>query len=209
MAEKKKTKKVPADKYSIFVFDTETTGLSQRAEIIEFGGILLDGNTLEEKDSIHSLIAPSSPEVLETADAKQALAMNHLAARKDEVLAAPSFFEFCKTWMRMKEQHEKMWIPSGYNIGGFDMPKLKYRFWQIRAMMPTFTLEQFLHYHWLDMMPIYISKNWFTGLSSHVTFKAALKTYGIENKKAHCAIEDARASAKLLRILLREKCNGS
>lgn len=198
----KKIKKVPADKFDIFVYDTETTGLQQRAEIIEFGGVLLDGKTLEEKDSIHTLIAPSAPEVLETTDAKQALAMNHLAARKAEVLAAPTFFQFCEQWRVMKDKYEKPWIPSGYNIGGFDMPKLKYRFWQIRAMMPTFTLEQFFHYHWLDAMPLYISKNWYKGASAYVTLKAALKTYNIENKKAHCAIEDARATAKLLRLLI-------
>jgi len=198
--------KSPSEKYSIFCFDTETTGLSQRAEIIEFGGILLDGKTLEEIDSIHTLIAPSEPDILNTYEAKKALAMNHLAERKDELLEAPTFFQFCEEWMKMKERHdEKLWIPSGYNIGGFDMPKLKYRFWQIRAMMPTFNHEQFFHYHWLDAMPIYISKNWFGGMSAHVTLKAALKTYGITNEKAHCAIEDARATAKLLRILLREE----
>lgn len=208
MAEKK-TKKIPADKFDIFVFDTETTGLDLRAEIIEFGGVLLDGNTLEEKDSIHSLIAPSTPAVLETVDAKQALAMNHLAARKAEVLAAPTFYDFCKEWIKMKDRHDKQWIPSGYNIGGFDIPKLKFKFHQIRAMMPTFTIGQFFHYHWLDMMAVYIAENWYAGHSAHVTLKAALKTYGIENKKAHCAIEDARATAELVRKVLKGTQNGS
>jgi DNA polymerase III epsilon subunit-like protein len=198
-------KKRPADKFDIFMFDTETTGLSQRAEIVQFAGILLDGDTLEEKDRIESLIAPSSPEHLNTADARQALAMNHLGARKQELLEAPTFFDFCQEWIEMKNRHrDKKWIPSGYNIGNFDLPKMRYRFWQIRGMMPTFTLEQFFHYHVLDCMPLYIAKNWYNGFSAYVSQKYALKHYGIENAKAHDAMADAEACAKLLRKILME-----
>lgn len=194
--------KNPCEKYLIFVFDTETTGLANNAEIIEFGGLLLDGETLEEKDSIYSLIAPSSADVFDRQDTKKAFEMNHMQGREEELLGAPSFQEFCAEWIKMRAKYDKQWIPSGYNISGFDLPKLKYKFWQNRGNLPQYKLENFFHYHNLDAMPLYIRENWFAGMSAYVRLSDACKAYGVVNQKAHNALEDARATAELLRRML-------
>jgi DNA polymerase III epsilon subunit-like protein len=198
------TRKKPGEKFDIAVFDTETTGLGIRAEILEFALILLDGVTLEEKGHLYTLIRPSSPDVLETADAKKALSMNHLDKRKDELLRAPTKIEFMKMFWEMRKKYRKDWVPSGYNIGNFDVPKLRYLFWQIRNEKPRFTFDDFFHYHLFDMMPVYMSKNWFSNKSAYVRLKDACAAYGVENRQEHNALEDTRATAELLRRMLRE-----
>jgi len=189
-------------RYDVFVWDSETSGLGNKAEILEFGGVLLDGETFEEKDSILSLIRPSKPSVLETDDAKKALSMNHLAERKDELLEAPTKHEFLQKWWKMRQKHRKQWIPGGYNLGNFDMPKLRYLFWQIREEKPLFKIDDFFHYHILDAMCVYIANNWFTGKSRYVRLRDACQAYGVKNTKAHSAIADARATAELLRRMM-------
>jgi len=192
-------------RFDVLCWDSETSGLGQRAEILEFGGILLDGETFEEKDSILSLIRPSDPSVLETDDAKKALSMNHLAARKDELLEAPTKHEFIKRWWKMRQKYRKGWIPAGYNIGNFDLPKLRYLFFQIRKEKPLFKIEDFFHYHVLDAMCVYIADNWFTGKSRYVRLMDACKAYGVKNETAHSALSDARATAELLRRMMLPK----
>jgi len=195
---------MPGEKFSIFCFDTETSGLGRNAEILEFGGVLLDGMTLEEITTFHSLIRPSNPKVLETEEAKKALSMNHLAERKDELLTAPTKLEFMHNWWEIRRCHRKPWVPAGYNIGNFDIPKLRYLFWQIRNERPLYTIDDFFHYHLFDMMPVYMARNWFTNKSAYVRLVDACKAYGVVNEKAHNALADARATAELARKMLRE-----
>jgi DNA polymerase III epsilon subunit-like protein len=197
-------RKTPGEKHDIFVFDTETSGLGQRAEILQFAGVLLDGESLEEKHVFESLIRPSSIDVLRTEEAKKALSMNHLDKRVDELMAAPTKLEFVQQWWEIRRQYRKPWVPAGYNIGNFDLPKLRYLFWQIRKEKPTFTIDDFFHYHIIDAMCLYIARNWYRNDSAYVRLKDACATLGIENVKAHDAMSDVRATADVLRSIFKE-----
>lgn len=201
----KKQKKAPCDSFDIFLFDTETTGLDDRAEILEFGGLLLDGRTLEEKGQMYSLICPSSPEVLELPQNQKALEINGLGKRKDELLSAPTKYEFVQKWWELRQQHRKPWKPSGYNISGFDLPKLRYLFWQIRGQKPLFKINDFFHYHNMDVMQMFLAQNWFNEEAGYARLDNACAAYGIERNEdlKHTAMGDVKDNVELLRAILR------
>jgi len=197
-------RKTPGQKFDIYVFDTETTGLGQRAEVLQFAGLLLDGESLEEKHAFETLIRPSSFEVLQTEEAKKALSTNHLDKRIEELMAAPTKLDFVKGWWDTRRKYRKPWVPAGYNIGNFDLPKMRYLFWQIRKDKPKFTIDDFFHHHIVDAMGLYIARNWFRNDSAYVRLKDACATLDVENTKAHDAMSDVRATAEVIRIIFRE-----
>lgn len=197
-------KRAPCDLFDIFLYDTETTGLDDRAEILEFGGVLLDGRSLDEKGEIHSLIRPSSPEVLEDPKNQKALEINGLGKRKDELLAAPTKYEFVQNWWKLRQAHRKPWKPSGYNVSGFDLPKLRYLFWQIKHMKPLFKIQDFFHYHNMDCMPMFLAQNWFNEDAGKARLNDACAAYdiNISSEDRHTAMGDVRANVELLRAVL-------
>lgn len=198
-------KQAPCDQFDIFLFDTETTGLDDRAEILEFGGVLLDGRTLEQKGQIHSLIRPSSPELLDAESSQVALRINGLGKRKDELLAAPTKHEFIQEWWKLRQQFRKPWKPSGYNISGFDLPKLRYMFWQVRDMKPKFNVSDFFHYHNMDVMQMFLAQNWFNEDAGKARLNDACASYGIDMDAAtrHTAMGDVMPNIDLLRAILK------
>jgi DNA polymerase III epsilon subunit-like protein len=198
---------MPGQKFDIYVFDTETTGLSQRVEILQFAGLLLDGETLEEKDAFETLIRPSSPAILESDEAKKALSMNHLDKCKGELLTAPTKIEFMNEWWDIRSTYRKPWVPAGYNIANFDLPKLRYMFWQVRKEKPLYSIDDFFHHHVMDVMCLYIARNWYRNDSAYVRLKDACASLGVKNEKAHDALADTRATAEVLRIIFKEMGN--
>jgi DNA polymerase III subunit alpha, Gram-positive type len=164
--------------------DTETTGLNPSIhEVIEIGLVVVKGDTLEEIDRYYSKVAPDH---IETAD-ERALLINHYswqgwqdAPQKEVVVAEIGRF--------FSEDH----VLCGHNVE-FDIAF-------IESMFKRCDLEPPKYAGIIDTKRVAKSLN---VKSASYRLGALCQKFGIEQERAHCALDDVVANVELFRHLQR------
>ncbi len=164
--------------HSYIVFDLETSGLGNNAEIIEIGAIkVIDGMIA---DVFKELIKPTH-KVSEQSTAVNGISTCDLKDCRccSEVLS--DFIDFIGTD-----------ILVGHNIGSFDIPFLVKNVDSI--------LNKHFKCRYIDTRTM---SEEITDVSNH-RLETMLEFYGIHNQKAHRAFEDSEATHKLFLALLND-----
>lgn len=179
------------DKLLAFI-DLETTGFDpSRHEIIEIGVIIAKpipvpgrGPKLEVMEEFEFKIRP---EHLETADL-EALRVN--SYNDAEWLFAVSLEQ------AMKQVQEKTAgaIMAGQNVH-FDFKFLDAAFKQLG-------LENKMHYHKIDLIPMFFAKTYHDEKVRYYNLEALANYYGVKNDKAHSALADIRTTFEIYKKLL-------
>lgn len=179
--------------------DLETTGLDlEHHEIIEIGCVLTQqierknkGPELEIREEFDIKISPGH---IETADPKS-LKINGYS--KKEWGNAISIKEAVK----IVSEKTKGAIMVGHNVS-FDWAFLE------RAFLQNNIPNQ-MHYHKLDTVVIAFAKLYDTPKMDQFSLKNLCDYFNIENKKAHTALSDAKATYELYRQLLVDDVSSS
>jgi|SRR5579872_695026 len=167
----------------ILLIDFETTGYgADVSEPIEIGALLLDQNTLREKDSFNSLIyselkniTPGSAEMwkIDQAEIKSAPKLQLVGKQFIEKFG---FNVLVSGWVQRLDRSmlNKMVLAAGENPEKYD-------------------------YHYLDLWPIaylhLVKRGYQGGLDSDSIFKE----FGVPLRGKHDALEDCRIEAEILR----------
>lgn len=163
------------------ILDLETTGTSQEVDRIVAIGIVRIRPKGEKHTSakFHALINPGIP------IPKEASKIHKISDR--DVADAPSFRKIAKQLAKFLEECD----PAGFNVSGFDLPLLRKEFQRAGIHFKTEGR------HVIDAQRIFHIKE-------PRDLSAAVKFYcGIEHKKAHTAIDDARACWKVLKAQIK------
>jgi DNA polymerase III epsilon subunit-like protein len=177
----------------LLVFDVETTGANPRThQIVEFGGILLDGATLEETRSMRTLVQVTQS-AFEQADPR-ALAIHGL--KFDQLVSAPPPVDVVTKFLGTFGTD---FYFCGWNIC-FDTQFLAALFQEAGRYRD---FESF-RYHKLDLWSL-LEFAWVLRLIPNPpeSLSAACDLFGIKRAAIHDAMEDARISAEVLRKILR------
>lgn len=171
-------------KHNFAFIDIETTGLNLLThEIIEIGCVL----TTPDLEVIEEFELKIKPEHIETAD-PVALKVNHydpLDWRDAQNL---------KDGMKIFSKKVKDCIMVGHNVA-FDAGFLEYAF-NKTGIVNT------MHYHKLDTVSIAWAKFHHDPNLEHFSLREMCVRFGIENKRAHTALSDARATFELYKKLM-------
>lgn len=177
----------------ILVFDLETTGMDYvKHEIIQIAALLLDKNSLEEKQYFESYI---KPERIESAD-PEALTVHGIEYQS--LQDKPSFAEVA---LKLEENfHPDSVILSAYNTP-FDVPFLRLAYSKTGRAMPydlhSLDIWGLAYKYWSSGgFPVNPKKKVGFGLSDMA------KVLGIEAGGFHNASTDVKVSAEVLRRLL-------
>lgn len=171
-------------KHNFAFIDIETTGLNFiKNEIIEIGCVLTTPNL----EVIEEFELKIKPERIGNAD-PVALKVNHY----DSILweKAYSLEKAIKIFLKKV----KGCIIVGHNVA-FDSGFLEYVFNKIE-------MENTMHYHKLDTISIAWAKLHKNPDIEHFSLREMCKHFGIENKNAHTALSDARATFELYKKLM-------
>ena len=171
-------------KHNFAFIDIETTGLNLLVhEIIEIGCVL----TSENLEVIEEFEIKIKPEHIGDAD-PAALKVNHYNE---------------KDWQNAQELSDAMKIFSkkvkdcimvGHNVA-FDSGFLEYAFNKTGMANP-------MHYHKLDSVSVAWAKLHREPTLEHFSLRELCLRFGIENKNAHTALSDARATYELYKKLM-------
>ena len=173
-------------KHSLAFIDLETTGLEPgKHEIIEIGCIIVsqkevDGKIIfEEKEAFEIKVKPIN---LENAD--------HVSLRINHYNEADWLFAVdLNKALEVLSIKVKNSIMVAHNVI-FD--------WNFLDKAFTETgVENSLHYHKLDTISIAFAKLYKNPEIQRFSLKALCEYFGIENKKAHSALSDTRATYEL------------
>lgn len=170
---------VENNKITTFVcFDIETTGLSpEQDKIIEIGALKVkEGKVIDKFSEFINPYIPLSKKITDLTG----ITDDMLAGAKSEEVAVGQFVEFAKDYVLM-----------GHNIM-FD-----YSFTKVAAKRMGLTFDK------AGIDTLAISKKLLNDLPSKSLTNLCLH-YGIENKRAHRAYEDARATTYLYVSLCNE-----
>ncbi|MFA5791519.1 MAG: 3'-5' exonuclease [Candidatus Paceibacterota bacterium] len=171
-------------KHNFAFIDIETTGLNFiKNEIIEIGCVL----TTPTLEVIEEFELKIKPERIDNAD-PVALKVNHY----DPILweRAYSLEKAIKIFLKKV----KGCIMVGQNVA-FDSGFLEYVFNKIE-------MENTMHYHKLDTISIAWAKLHKKTDIEHFSLREMCKYFDIENKNAHTALSDARATFELYKKLM-------
>lgn len=146
------------DRRNFCVFDFETNGRNtQTCEILSLGSVIIKKTTLDIVDEFTSLVRPSTPESLETEEARGALEVNKLD--KDKLNDAPPADIVFSTWVDWINKYNTNKdknsfgapIATGWGSDKFDVPILeryccKLGYWDkkwnnMTIMNPVFTFD--------------------------------------------------------------------
>lgn len=170
--------------------DIETTGLDpEKGEIIELGVVIarLVGDKLEIVDEIDMKIAPKH---IETAEAT-ALRVN--GYNEADWLFAIDLENAMKTFVKKTEGA----IFVAHNVT-FD-----YGF--IEANLRRLKIDNKFHFYILDTVSVAFAILRSNDDISKLSLRALCEKYGVENKKAHSAFADAKATYEVFKKLLNLK----
>lgn len=172
--------------------DTETTGLEvERHEIIDIGCVLVKqvlrengGSSLEIIDELEYKIKPKH---IETADPAALLINGYKEA--DWIFAID-----LKKALEILSEKTKDAIMVGHNVA-FDYAFLEKAF-------EDNGVENKMHYHKLDTISIAYARLYDKKDIEKFSLRSLCEYLGIENKNAHTALSDARATFELYKKLL-------
>jgi len=172
--------------------DTETTGFDPvENEMIEIGGLLARpvpmpgrGPRLEVVEEFEFKI---KPERLETAN-PEALRIN--GYNDADWLFAPALPEV----MKQVQIKTAGCIMVGQNVA-FDWAFVNESFRKCG-------LENKLHYHKLDILPMAFAKNYHDDSLKYYRLEDLARHYGVENERAHTALADAKATFAIYKKVL-------
>src|SRR3989344_2899849 len=171
-------------KHNLAFIDIETTGLNLlKHEIIEIGGV----STTPELNVLEEFELKIKPEKIETAD-RTALKINHYTPER--WVSALSFSEA----MQVFSEKVQNAIMVGHNVA-FDAGFLE-------AAWSRANITNTLHYHKLDTISIAWAKLHREPDLEHFSLRELCLRFGIENKEAHTALSDARATYELYKKLM-------
>ena len=179
-------------KQKLAFVDTETTGLSpEKHEIIQIGCVVVEQNLGMDGKQVYTIIdefeLKLKPEHIETAE-KTALRINGY----DEADWALAYTQ--KEGMQLFSNKTKDAIMVGHNLP-FD-----YGF--IAKAFAVTGVENKMHYHKLDTISIAFAKSKKRDDIDRFSLYSLAKIFGIENKNAHTALSDARATFELFKKLM-------
>jgi len=172
-------------KYNLAFIDIETTGLSFcRHEIIEIGCVLAQQDPLEIIEEFDIKIHPEKPSQADPV----ALRIN--GYKESDWVNAVSLKEALKFFADKTEKA----IAVAHNIS-FDFAFLN------KAFEDTGVSNK-MSYHKLDTISIAFAKLNNNENVEKYSLEALCKYFGIENKKAHTALSDAKATCELYKKLI-------
>jgi DNA polymerase-3 subunit epsilon len=171
-------------KHNFAFIDIETTGLNLlKHEIIEIGCVL----TTPDLQVIEEFELKIKPEHIEDAD-PVALKVNHYDPLDWEDAQS------LKEAMKIFSEKVKDCIMVGHNVA-FDAGFLEYAF-NKNKMLNT------MHYHKFDTVSMAWAKLHNDKDFEHFSLREMCVRFGIENKRAHTALSDARATFELYKKLM-------
>jgi DNA polymerase-3 subunit epsilon len=171
-------------KHNFAFVDIEATGLNLiKHEIIEIGVVL----TTPELEVVEEFELKIKPEHIEDAD-PVALKVSHYD--KNDWVKAISLPEA----MKIFSEKVKDCIMVGHNVA-FDSGFLEYAFNKTG-------FSNSMHYHKMDTVSIAWAKLHRDPELEHFSLRELCVRFGIENKKAHTALSDARATFELYKKLM-------
>ncbi len=179
-------------KQNLAFIDTETTGLDfLMHEIIEIGVVLVSQDKSEEGQSEYEVLEEFElkikPERIADAD-PVALRVNHYD---------PSQWVFAYTLaeaMQIFSKKTEGAVMVGHNVA-FDFLFLE------KAFRDT-QVPNLLHYHKLDTISMAFAKLHGNEDINRFSLAALCQEFGIENKNAHTALSDSRATFELYKKLM-------
>lgn len=179
-------------KQNLAFIDTETTGLDpENHEIIQIGCVLVSQNQDADGNQVYEIVEEFElkvkPEKIENAD-KVALRINGYN-EADWVFAYT-----LKEAMQIFSDKTKDAIMVAHNMP-FDFAFL------LKAFSTT-KVENKLHYHKLDTISIAYAKAKKRDDISRFSLRFLCEVFKIDNKKAHTALSDCRATFELYKKLM-------
>lgn len=189
------------------VYDLETFSRNPyTTEPIEIGAIVIDCNTLQEKENgrFASLVKPTQWELIQDeALAKNKITREMLETAPEQKLVMEQFVGFCRQFTRS----DKLWdqlIPCGYNIVKFDniiMDRMceKYDILSTRNKEPNL----FHPFHSVDLAQIL--RYWFHNTNELPSYSLTdvCEYFGLTIVDAHRALADVEATMKLLQRFMK------
>ncbi len=171
----------------ILLIDFEaTTGKPDLAEPTQLAGVLLDKDTLEEKDSFVSYIAAN----LRGVDPK-IMAISGIT--ESDLKGAPSAIEVAKIFLD--------------KFGDDVLLASWVEYLDRRLLIKMFKkagLEYKYDHHYIDLWPLayveLVKQNYQGGLNSEAVFQA----YGLPKRNHHDALQDCRLEAEVLRKIMQK-----
>ncbi len=171
-------------KHNLAFIDLETTGLNLiKHEIIEIGCVITD----QKFNLIEEFEIKIKPERIEDAD-KIALKINRYDP--ESWVLAYSLEEAMKIFAKKVDNC----IMIGHNVS-FDLGFLEYSFSKLKLLNS-------MHYHKIDTISVAWAKLHKEPDLDHFSLRELCLRFGIENKNAHTALSDARATFELYKKLM-------
>lgn len=180
------------DEIKLAFIDTETTGLDiQKHEIIEIGCVLVMQRTLENKSLEYEILEEFDIKIKPT-DITQA---DPVSLRINGYAEADWIFAYTlPEGLKFFSEKCKDAIMVAHNIC--------YDFAFLEKAFAMSHVENKLHYHKLDTISIAYAKASKKGDITRFSLRALCETFKIENKNAHTALSDARATFELYKKLM-------
>ncbi len=167
----------------ILLLDFESTGLDARfAEPTQLGAVLLDKETLEEKDHYLSYIVADLSKA-----SKEALEISGISQKDLE--GAPEQKEVITEFLH--KFGTDVFTASWNSI--LDRGLLNKMLWTIDKDIFTYD------YHYLDVWPIVYTHLCSQGHGDIVRLEPTLQFFGLKERGKHNALEDCRITAEVLR----------
>jgi len=179
--------------HNLVFVDLETTGLLlERHEIIEFGCVVAKQITQDGKgpklEKIEEFEIKIKPEHIETADPTGLKINGYNEKDWKDALSLKDAFD-------VVAEKTKGGIMVAHNVA-FDWAFLE------KAFEET-GIENKMHYHKLDTIAIAFAKLYDNPDVKKFSLRELCAYFGIENKKAHTALSDARATYELYQYLIK------
>lgn len=180
------------DEIKLAFIDTETTGLNVlKNEIIQIGCVLVTQKTNEDRslsfETIDEFEIKVKPKNIENADL--------VALRINGYNEADWVFAYTlEEGLKIFSEKAKDAIMVAHNLC-YDFAYLE------KAFLET-GVQNKLHYHKLDTISIAYAKSKNRGDINRFSLHALCELFGIENKNAHTALSDCRATFELYKKLM-------